>query len=342
MRPASSDDVLRVEHLSIELCLSNRQATIVSDVSFSLRRGRSLGLVGESGSGKSTLALAVMGLLRNEAGMRVRGQVFHGALDLLSLPNQELRKIQGRDLAMIFQDPMSALNPVHRVGDQIIEALRAHEIVDAATAVQRSEQALASVGMPEPRATMRRYPHQLSGGQRQRVMIAMANIARPKVLIADEPTTALDLTIQAQTLSLLRTLSHEHDMALLLVTHDLGVVSEMCDEVMVLYAGRVVEQGPTASVLTSPQHPYTAGLLRAHPSLDSSDAMLEAIEGGPPPIFERPAGCGFAPRCDRASSMCGSAPKLAATDTDPTRLTACHHPLDTRSPELRAENATHA
>lgn len=298
--------LLDVKNLTVSLKLGTRRAAIVQELSFSLRSGKSLGVVGESGSGKSTVALALMGLL-NSRSLSVEGEVVFDGDDLLTIPRKQFRAMQGRDIAMIFQDPMSSLNPVHKIGDQIVECLQAHEKVSNQDARAQAVEALTRVGMPDPSGMMHRYPHQLSGGQRQRVLIAMAIVFKPRLLIADEPTTALDLTIQAQILQLLRDLAQELNMALLLITHDLGVVSEMTDEVIVLYSGRAVERGKTVDVLENPQHPYTKGLLGAHPSLDGEAERLDPIPGAPPGLWERPSGCAFRDRCPAAQDVCAAA-----------------------------------
>ncbi len=295
--------LLEVRNLVVSLNNNQRSAAIVDGLSLTLEEGNCLGIVGESGSGKSTVALALLGLLTGGP-LAATGSVKFAGNDILAMSTRQLREIQGKDIAMIFQDPLSSLNPVHRVGAQIIESVTTHERVSRKEATARAVEALTRVGMPDPVGMMRRYPHQLSGGQRQRVMIAMAIVFRPKLLIADEPTTALDLTIQTQILQLLKSLARDLNMALLLITHDLGVVAEMSDRVIVLYSGREVESGPTADVLENPQHPYTKGLLKAHPSLDIRSDRLVPIPGAPPSPWQRPAGCAFQPRCPLAQDGC--------------------------------------
>ncbi|UWQ27748.1 ABC transporter ATP-binding protein [Leisingera sp. M523] len=295
--------LLDVTDLKVSIKAGDRTAAIVAPLSLRLARGKCLGIVGESGSGKSTAAMAIMGLLAGGP-LQVSGQILFDGADLAQLSAAEFRKLQGTGIAMIFQDPMSSLNPVMRIGDQIVECLQAHRRLTRAEARRKAIEALARVGMPDPEGMMARYPHQLSGGQRQRVMIAMAIVFEPKLLIADEPTTALDLTIQAQILQLLKKLSQDLNMALVLITHDLGVVAGMADEVIVLYSGRGVERGPTAEVLENPQHPYTQGLLGAHPSMDGEHARLTPIPGTPPAIWQRPSGCAFRDRCPAAFDTC--------------------------------------
>lgn len=314
--------LLEVNDLKVTLNVGERSATIVDKLSLTLDRGRCLGLVGESGSGKSTAAMAVIGLL-GHGNLSARGSVRFQGAELIDAPARTLRALQGRDIAMIFQDPMSALNPVQRIGDQIVECVRAHETLSTKEAQALALDALKRVGMPDPPAMMRRYPHQLSGGQRQRVMIAMAIVFKPTLLIADEPTTALDLTIQAQILALFKQLSRELDMAVLLITHDLGVISDMADDIVVLYAGRSVERGRTADVLDHPGHPYTRGLLAAHPSIDETTERLTPIAGMPPPLWDRPQGCAFAPRCHHVQPTCTQrVPDPVALGT-PGHLAAC-------------------
>ncbi len=272
----------------------------VRDLSFSIVSGEVLGLVGESGSGKSVTSLALMGLLPPQA--RASGQIFFtdgsGAPDLLQLPGEQMRHLRGRRIAMIFQEPMTALNPVMRVGDQIAEAVRAHAKVTKQEAWKRAVEAMEEVAIPDPAGRAHSYPHQLSGGMRQRVMIAMAIVNRPQLLIADEPTTALDVTIQAQILELLAQLRSKLGLAMLFVSHDLAVVAQVADRVAVMYAGSLVELGTKHDLFHSPAHPYTRGLLKAVPTLKTDRARpLEAIEGSVPVLHAVPAGCLFEPRC---------------------------------------------
>jgi oligopeptide/dipeptide ABC transporter ATP-binding protein len=298
--------LLDVTDLTISVRVGPQVAPIIAGLSFQIKAGQCLGIVGESGSGKSSVALAVMGLLNPDA-LRVGGQIALDGTDLVTLSPPQMRARQGHDIAMIFQDPASSLNPVQRIGAQIVESLRAHRPVSRSEAARLAVEALGRVGMPDPTGMMNRYPHQLSGGQRQRVMIAMAVILKPRLLVADEPTTALDLTIQAQILALLKGLVRDTDMALLLITHDLGVVAEMADDLIVLYAGRAVETGPTRQVLDTPRHPYTIGLMAAHPSLDARQDRLTPIPGTPPRLWQRPKGCAFHPRCGLAQDACRAA-----------------------------------
>lgn len=297
--------LLDVEDLQVCIKARYEKLAIVDGLSFQLEKGQCVGLVGESGSGKSTAALAIMGLL-DDNNLETQGQVLLNGNDILRMPRKHRRKIQGRDIAMIFQDPMSSLNPVQTIGYQIVECIRAHSSISSTDAISKAIEMLDLVGMPEPAVIINRYPHQLSGGQRQRILIAMAIVFQPKLLIADEPTTALDLTIQAQILSLLKELTHDLDMALLLITHDLGVVSEMADKTIVLYSGKEVESGKSEQVLENPIHPYTRGLLAAHPSIDGNGAMIKGIPGSPPNISDRPSGCAFRNRCTIARNECST------------------------------------
>jgi peptide/nickel transport system ATP-binding protein/oligopeptide transport system ATP-binding protein len=280
------------------------EVAAVDGVSIAVERGRTLGIVGESGCGKSVLSLSVMRLLP-PAGRVAAGRITFDGEDLLALPPAAMRAVRGRRIAMIFQEPMTSLNPVFTVGDQIVEAMRAHDRAASAAELRaRAVDALGQVGIPAPDRRFSDYPHQMSGGMRQRVMIAMALACRPDLLIADEPTTALDVTVQAQILDLLRALQKETGMAIILITHDLGVVAEMADEVAVMYAGRVVERAPGATIFDDPQHPYTLGLLGSIPRIEEDRDRLLAIEGAVPAPFALPQGCRFHPRCVFAAPAC--------------------------------------
>ncbi len=282
----------------------------VDGVSLTIDTGRTLCVVGESGCGKSVLALSILRLVPRP-GRIAGGAIRFSGRDLTVLSEDEMRRIRGAEIAMIFQEPMTSLNPVYPVGFQIEEAVLAHRAVSRREAREIAIEALARVRIPDPKRRAKEYPYQLSGGMRQRVMIAMALVCRPKLLIADEPTTALDVTIQAQILDLLRELQAETGMAILLITHDLGVVAEMADEVAVMYAGRVVERGPATVIFSDAQHPYTLGLFGSLPRLDAEEDRLLAIEGTVPPPFSLPSGCRFHPRCAFAVSRCQTeAPSL--------------------------------
>jgi oligopeptide/dipeptide ABC transporter ATP-binding protein len=306
---AQTNDLLSVEHLRTSFATERGSVRAVDDVSFTVGEGRTLGLVGESGCGKSVTALSIMGLIeapgRIEPGSRI---VFQGR-DLARLDDDELRVIRGNDLSMIFQEPTSSLNPVFTVGWQVAEALRAHQKLSRRDADVRAAELLELVGIPEPARRMRDFPHQLSGGMCQRVMIAMALACEPKLLIADEPTTALDVTVQAQIIELISELRERLGMSVLLITHDLGVVAEVADDVAVMYAGKIVERGPVADVFASAQHPYTQALLQSIPLVGMTHAEpLRVIRGQVPSLFEMPTGCRFRARCDYAFELCRDEP----------------------------------
>jgi peptide/nickel transport system ATP-binding protein len=317
--------LLEVRDLHVAFRTGDGVVRAVDGVSFSLDRGEAIGIVGESGSGKSVTALTILGLTRFPNATIAGGVVFDGS-NLLRADDAELRDVRGRRIAMIFQDPMSSLHPLYKVGWQIAEAIRAHEEVSRRVAHARALEALREVGMPSPEERMSSYPHELSGGMRQRAMIAMALALSPDVLIADEPTTALDVTVQAQILDLIRRLRTERGTAVILITHDLGVVAEMVDEIAVMYAGRVVEHGSLETVLEQPTHPYTWGLLQSVPRLDAPRlARLHPIAGLPPSLIHVPPGCPFHPRCPYAFDRC---PRQvpALTETDPGHEDACFLP----------------
>ncbi len=297
-------DLLNIEGLRTVFRTGSGEVTAVDGVSLSVARGKTLGIVGESGCGKSVLSLSLMRLVPSP-GRIAGGRVMFDGKDLLSLPPAAMRDIRGRRIAMIFQEPMTSLNPVFTVGDQITEAMRAHDRGASAAALKsRAIAALDRVRIPAPERRFDEYPHQMSGGMRQRVMIAMALSCDPDLLIADEPTTALDVTVQAQILDLLRDLQQQSGMAIILITHDLGVVAEMADEVAVMYAGRVVERTSGKAIFDDPQHPYTLGLLGSIPKLEETQDRLLAIEGAVPPPFALPQGCRFNPRCVFADAEC--------------------------------------
>ena len=276
----------------------------VDGVSFTLEQGETLGIVGESGSGKSVTGYSLMGLVPQPPGRIESGTAMFAGTDLLRCPPKVARSIRGRHLAMIFQDPMTSLNPYLRISEQLIEPLLIHEKISKAAALQRGQAMLEAVGINDAAKRLHQYPHEFSGGMRQRVMIATALITRPELLIADEPTTALDVTVQAQILELIRRLQREFGMAVIFITHDLGVVSGLCDRVLVMYAGRIVESGGVRPIFYQPRHPYTRALQRSIPSTQPKGAELFTIPGLPPDLSRLPAGCAFAPRCESATDLC--------------------------------------
>ena len=316
--------LLDVRDLRVTFATEAGDLTAVDGVSYSVEPRGALGIVGESGSGKSVSSLAVMGLTRFSSA-RVSGQVLFDGRDLLTLPDDELRRIRGNEIAMIFQDPLSSLHPYKRVGAQLVEAIRAHRDVSRAAARTRAIELLGMVELPDPRTRVDAFPHELSGGMRQRAMIAMALANEPRLLIADEPTTALDVTVQAQILELIRRLRDELGMALVIITHDLGVIAETVDEVAVMYAARIVERAPVRRLFAAPEHPYTWGLLRSIPRLDvPRDVPLLAIEGRPPSLVAPPGGCRFHPRCPyRKERHARVDPALEQVRDDPGHEVAC-------------------
>ena len=304
----------------------------VDGVSFSIERGQTLGIVGESGSGKSVLARTIIGILAEDGSATTTGRIAFEGRDLLKLSEPEMRDVRGKDIAIVFQDPTSSLNPVKRIGAQISEVLTRHLGLRGRAADTRSVELLASVGIPLPAERLQQYPHQLSGGMRQRVAIAIALAGEPKLLIADEPTTALDVTIQAQILDLLRQQQLARNMAMILISHDLGVVAGHTDVVAVMYAGQMVERASTRSLFHNCRMPYTQALIRSAPSLsDPPHTRLRAISGRPPDMLQPPIGCRFNPRCDYTTELCrADQPALSAADTDGTHLYACWHPVGAR------------
>ncbi|MEX3622491.1 ABC transporter ATP-binding protein [Viridibacillus arvi] len=296
--------LLKVEDLTIKF--KSRQGVVkaVDNLSFELAQGSSLGIVGESGSGKSVTSLTIMGLLQN-ANTEITGNIDFDGLDLLKLSPNEMRKIRGNSISMIFQEPMTSLNPLHTCGKQIMEPILIHQKeVSKQEAKKHAIELLRMVGIPSPEQRFQEYPHQMSGGMRQRIMIAIALACNTKLLIADEPTTALDVTIQAQILDLMNSLKKKRDMSIIMITHDLGVVKEMCEKVVVMYTGQIVEKSPTELVFADPLHPYTKGLLNAIPKISNKVERLEAIEGTVPDALNMPSGCSFHPRCKYATEKC--------------------------------------
>ncbi len=307
-----NDIVLDVRHLVTEIRQQRSALRVVDDVSFNVRRGEIVGLVGESGCGKSMTSFSIMQLFPTPAARVASGEVIFVNRDLLKLKPDELRRIRGAQMAMIFQDPATFLDPLMTLGNQIAEPLRVHKFNGDVQA--RTRELVEQTGLPDPALIVERYPHQVSGGQKQRALIASAMACAPQVLIADEPTTALDVTVQAQILDLMRDLRDQTGAAILLITHDLGVIAEMCDRVYVMYAGKIVEANTTRELFRTPKHPYTQGLLRSTVSLESASTELFAIPGTVPNLHEFPSGCRFAPRCPIASAQCKQEPPFVGDD----------------------------
>jgi oligopeptide/dipeptide ABC transporter ATP-binding protein len=317
--------LLSVRRLSTHFFTDRGIARAVDHVSFDIRHGEVLALVGESGCGKSVTALSTLRLVPDPPGRIVDGEILFDGRDLLDFTEREMRAIRGKEIAMIFQEPMTSLNPVFRVGAQVAEAVILHGRVSRAQARERTIEMFQQVGIPAPEQRVRDYPHQLSGGMRQRVMIAMALSCNPRLLIADEATTALDVTIQAQILDLLRGLQHERNMSMLLITHDLGIVAGTADRVAVMYASRIVETAAVGPLYARPLHPYTIGLFGALPKLHGERGKLQTIPGTVPSPLDFPAGCKFHPRCTRATAQC-SVDEPALEEIEPDHWAACWHP----------------
>jgi peptide/nickel transport system ATP-binding protein len=324
--------LLDVEDLRVQFTTDDGVVKAVDGASYSVAAGKTLGIVGESGSGKSVSSLTALGLTRGR-NTTISGRMMFAGRDLLALDGSKMRQVRGNDLAMIFQDPLSSLHPFFTVGNQLIEAVRAHRDVSKASARDRAIELLELVGIPDPAGRMNRYPHEFSGGMRQRVMIAMALLNEPKLLIADEPTTALDVTVQAQILALLQELQDRLGMAIVIITHDLGVVAEMADEIAVMYAGRIVERAPARELFARPQHPYTWGLLKSIPRLDNPrEEDLTPIPGRPPSLINRPSGCHFHPRCPYVQDEHRRVdPVLTRVPGDADHAVACLLPAQTRN-----------
>jgi peptide/nickel transport system ATP-binding protein len=327
-----SEPLLVVKDLAVHFDTEDGVVQAVDGISYSVDRGQALGIVGESGSGKSVSSMTVMGLTR-AGNAKISGSITFDGKDLVNASAAEMRAVRGGEIAMIFQDPLSSLHPFYKIGDQLIEAHRAHNDVSKAQARDRAVEMLGLVGIPDPRRRIDGYPHEFSGGMRQRVMIAMALINDPKLLIADEPTTALDVTVQAQILELIQKLQSELDTAVVLITHDLGVVAEVTEEIAVMYAGRIVEYGHVDTIFATPEHPYTWGLLKSIPRLDTPrDEELVPIYGRPPSLINKPSGCSFHPRCPYVREAHKKVdPGLEPTGgADPTHKVACLLPAETR------------
>jgi peptide/nickel transport system ATP-binding protein len=321
--------LLEIRDLHVHFRTRDGVVRAVEGARLSVERGQTLGIVGESGSGKSVTALTVMGLTRFP-NATITGEIEFDGIDLVTLPDKQMRSVRGRRIAMIFQDPLSSLHPLFKIGWQIVEAIQAHEDVSKRAARKRAIEALHEVGIPSPDERIDSYPHELSGGMRQRVMIAMALVLKPDVLIADEPTTALDVTVQAQILDLIRRLKDEYGTAIVMITHDLGVIAEIADDVAVMYAGRVMERTSRETLFTVPELPYTWGLMRSIPRLDAPRPdRLDSIPGLPPSLIHLPPGCPFHPRCPYVMDIClKDEPKLE--QSEPGHLVACHLPASER------------
>src|SRR5918911_712073 len=337
-----AERLLEVKDLQVHFHTEDGIVRAVDGVSFELERGKVLGIVGESGSGKSVTSMTLMGLTR-DVNTRFQGEVLYKGRDLLKLPETAMQDFRGNEIGMIFQDPMTSLNPVYRVGEQIVEAIRTHEDVDKRQAKRRAVDLLKQVGIPNPESRVDDYPHQFSGGMRQRAMIAMALSCNPDVLIADEQTTALDVTIQAQIIELIDRLKDEFNSSVILITHDLGVVADVADELLVMYAGRVVERGSKRQVFYDPQMPYTWGLLGSIPRLDRpKQERLHSIKGTPPSLIRTPTGCKFRPRCPHAFDKCMEEPALENRVEDPGHLDRCwltvEEKRDLREPTITGES----
>ncbi|MCP4623352.1 MAG: ABC transporter ATP-binding protein [bacterium] len=325
---SNGERILKVRDLSVSFATDNGPARVIEEVSFSVEHGHTLGLVGESGCGKSVTAMSIIRLLPSPPSQVESGRILFNGQDLLNLDDAAMRDIRGNRIGMIFQEPMTSLNPTFSIGFQIGEVLRLHRGFNRHQARDRSVELLNMVGIGSPAARLDQYPHELSGGLRQRVMIAMAIACGPALLIADEPTTALDVTIQAQILDLLVRLQQELEMSILMITHDLGVVAEFCDHVVVMYAGMIVEKAPVHQIYSKPRHPYTRGLLASVPQLGSKQTYLPTIPGMVPAVGERPQGCYYAERCERVTDVCRrSIPPLDGRGTE-IRL-ACWNPYET-------------
>lgn len=325
-----ADEILQIKDLRIEFVSEREVTKAVNGVDISIAEGKTLGLVGETGAGKTTTALSVLNLIPKPQGRILSGDVILDGIHVLEQNEHEMEKIRGNLVSMIFQDPMSALNPVMSVGEQIAEVVKIHEKVDDKRAMERAREMLETVGIPGERAC--EYPHQFSGGMKQRVLIAIALACSPKVLLADEPTTALDVTIQAQVLELMKELKRKYNMAMLMITHDFGIVAEVCDEVSVMYAGSIVEHGTLEDVFENKRHPYTEGLFNSLPDIQNRKSELKPIKGQMPDPTNLPTGCPFHPRCDYCMEKCSKEfpPKLQINDTHYVRCWLYEHTKDSQ------------
>ena len=320
----SQEILIQVNDLCTHFFTEAGEVKAVDGVTFEIHKGETLGVVGESGSGKSVTAMSILKLIPSPPGKIVRGEVLFNGKDLLKTTEHEMMKIRGNEIAMIFQDPMTSLNPVLTIGDQIMEAIILHQKVSKSEAKKKAVEMLKKVGIPEAETRVNNYPHQFSGGMRQRAMIAMALSCNPKLLIADEPTTALDVTIQAQILDLMNKLKEDFGTAIMMITHDLGVVAELCQKVLVMYAGNTVEYADAKTLFANPKHPYTWGLLGSLPKLNEDEKQrLEPIEGQPPDLRHLPQGCNFAPRCKYKMPVCEQQ-KPVLREIEPGHFVRCH------------------
>ncbi|MCM3569458.1 ABC transporter ATP-binding protein [Neobacillus mesonae] len=328
------EPILQIKDLKVSFQSGKKFLPAVDGINFDLREGEILGIVGESGSGKSVTSLAAMGLIPSPPGRIEEGEIIFDGKNLKDLPEKEWRKIRGNQISMIFQEPMTSLNPLFTIGNQLVEAIRLHTTVSKANAKKQSIELLKLVGIPRAEGILKEYPHQLSGGMRQRVMIAMAMACHPRVLIADEPTTALDVTIQAQILALMKDLNQKTNTSIILITHDLGVVAEICERIIVMYAGQVVEQGDVRTILKNPQHPYTKGLLKSVPNLKSKKERLYSIPGTVPTPGSVPKGCRFAARCTEVFEKCqNETPDLYKLENEGHEVRCFLHTLKGRRDE---------
>lgn len=298
------EKMIQIKNLHVQFSTYGGQVQAVRGVSFDLHKGETLAIVGESGCGKSVTSQSIMRLIPTPPGKITSGSILFKGQDLTKLSEKKMRDIRGADISMIFQDPMTALNPTLRVGEQIAENIMQHENISKEKAKEKAFEMLELVGIPNPKERLKQYPHEFSGGMRQRIVIAMALVCNPEVLIADEPTTALDVTIQAQILELFKDIQQKTDVSIVLITHDLGVVAQVADRIAVMYAGKIVEIGTRRDIFYTPQHPYTKGLLRSVPRLDLYESELVPIAGSPPDLFAPPSGCSFAPRCPYVMEVC--------------------------------------
>ena len=314
--------LIDIDDLRVSFFTPGGEVQAVRGVSWFLNEGEALGIVGESGSGKSVSAYAIMRLLQSP-GRVIGGTIRFNGVDMLSLSESDMRHIRGNDIAMIFQDPMTSLNPVYTVGDQLREPLKLHLNMKGKEATKRAEELLAMVGIPDPKRRLKQYPFEFSGGMRQRAMISMALACEPKLLIADEPTTALDVTIQAQILEIMKDLKKRCCMSIVLITHDLGIVSDICDKIIIMYSGEIMEYGPIETLFANPKHPYTIGLIRSLPKIDQKEGEpLTPIEGSPVDLMHPPAGCPFAPRCEHCMKVCLTE-KPPYFELEPGHYSAC-------------------